>query len=228
MMSKSRVIQIFEELFTLSSIKLIELVEQSNYPLDEIEKYFIEEKNDIEKSAEETARTFADDLFIGHPTEAKFESFIEKFNSLRLHWIFVPHQICRQIVKGAGVGLKHCSTKETNREIERLKELHKKARDMKQKQDIEDAKNEAADAAVNKLIQGGDFQKILNDIQNAANNQKQDKFNQKYALICCNENYKTKAGLDNLPQTKNDLEDIRRTVKMLGISDVKELVDATA
>ena len=29
---------------------------------------------------------------------------------------------------------------------------------------MEDAKNEAADAAVNKLIQGGDFQKILNDI----------------------------------------------------------------
>ena len=31
-----------------------------------------------------------------------------------------------------------------------------------------------------------------------------------------------------MPQTKNDLQDIRRTVKMLGISDVKELVDATA
>ena len=94
-MTKSRAIKIFEELFTLSSIKLIELVEQSNYPLDEIEKYFHEEKSDIEKSAIETAGTFAEDLFIGHLEETGFESFIEKFNSLRLHWIFVPHQICR-------------------------------------------------------------------------------------------------------------------------------------
>ena len=54
-----------------------------------------DEKSDIEKSAKETAENFADDLFIGHLTETKFESFIEKFNSLRLHWIFVPHQICR-------------------------------------------------------------------------------------------------------------------------------------
>ena len=77
-------------------------------------------------------------------------------------------------------------------------------------------------------MQGGDFQKILDDIENAASNQKKDKFSQKYALICCNETYKTKAGLDNLPQTKNDLADIRRTTKMLGISDVIELVDASA
>ena len=32
--------------------------------MDALETYFDEEKSDIEKSAVETARTFADDLFI--------------------------------------------------------------------------------------------------------------------------------------------------------------------
>ena len=58
---------------------------------------------------------------------------------------------------------------------------------------------------------------------------KKDNFKKKYALICCNETYRTKAGLPNLPKTKNDLADIRRTVKMLNIKnqDVIELVDAS-
>ena len=70
---------------------------------------------------------------------------------------------------------------------------------------------------------------ILDDIKDVANKGKKDKFNKKYALICCNEIYKTKAGLPNLPQTKNDLADIRRTVKMLNIKheDTIELIDAS-
>ena len=80
--------------------------------------------------------------------------------------------------------------------------------------------------AVNKMMQGGDFDKILEDIENAADNQKQDKFTRKYALIACNETYKTKSGLPNLSQTKNDLNDIRRTVKMMHINKKFELVDA--
>ena len=84
---------------------------------------------------------------------------------------------------------------------------------------MEDAKNTAADLAVNKMMQGGEFNKILEDIQNAAENKKKDKFAKKYALLVCNEIYGTKAGLDNLPQTKNDLNDVKRTIKMLGIEE---------
>ena len=60
---------------------------------------------------------------------------------------------------------------------------------------------------------------ILDDILNVKEKEKKDKFKKKYALICCNETYMTKAGLPNLPQTKNDLADIRRTVKMLNIKN---------
>ena len=70
---------------------------------------------------------------------------------------------------------------------------------MRKKQEMEDAKNTAADLAVNKMMQGGEFNKILEDIENAAKNKKLDKFAEKYALLVCNEIYATKAGLDNLP-----------------------------
>ena len=77
------------------------------------------------------------------------------------------------------------------------------------------------------MIQGGEFNKILADIQNAAENKKKDKFQKKFALIVCNQTYKTKAGLENLPQTENDFENIRRTTKMMNIHDenVYELVN---
>ena len=52
----------------------------------------------------------------------------------------------------------------------------KKAKELRRNQEIEDAKNQAADLAVNKMIQGGEFNKILEDIQNAATNKKKDKF----------------------------------------------------
>ena len=66
---------------------------------------------------------------------------------------------------------------------------------------------------------GGELDKILNDIGNAAKNKKRDKFAKKYALLVCNETYATKAGLENLPQTKKTLKDIKRTIKMLSIKD---------
>ena len=43
---------------------------------------------------------------------------------------------------------------------------------MRKKQEMEDAKNTAADLAVNKMMQGGEFNKILEDIENAAKNKK--------------------------------------------------------
>ena len=47
--------------------------------------------------------------------------------------------------------------------------------------------------------------------------------------MVCNEIYRTKVGLDNLPKVKNDLKDIRRTTKMLSIEDDNTfvLVDTT-
>ena len=78
-------------------------------------------------------------------------------------------------------------------------------------------------------MQGNEFNRILEDIQNAATSKRKDKFAKKYALLVCNEIYRTKAGLDNLPKVKNDLKDIRRTTKMLSIEDDNTflLVDTT-
>ena len=47
-MIKQNVIQIFEELFTISSIKLIELSEKNYKQLSQNEKYFEEDKDLIE------------------------------------------------------------------------------------------------------------------------------------------------------------------------------------
>ena len=69
------------------------------------------------------------------------------------------------------------------------------------------------------MIQGGEFNKILEDIKNAATNKKKDKFQKKFALLVCNQTYKTKAGLEDLPETANDFENIRRTIKMMNIPD---------
>ena len=42
---------------------------------------------------------------------------------------------------------------------ERQKRLHKEAKELKKKQDLEDAKNQAADMAVNKMMnKEGDFE----------------------------------------------------------------------
>ena len=62
---------------------------------------------------------------------------------------------------------RHIGKREGTREVARLKELVKKAKDMRKKQEMEDAKNTAADLAVNKMMQGGEFNKILEDIKNA-------------------------------------------------------------
>ena len=41
---------------------------------------------------------------------------------------------------------------------------------------MEDIKNQAADMAQNKMMQGGEFNKIIEDIEKAQNNVKMDKF----------------------------------------------------
>ena len=55
-------------------------------------------------------------------------------------------------------------------------------------------------------------------------NEKKDKFKKKYAFIVCNELFKKKTGLIDLPQTKNDLASIKRTVAMMGIEQ-KRIVE---
>ena len=90
--------------------------------------------------------------------------------------------------------------REIKRTESRQKRLYKQAKELKKKQELEDAKNQAADLAVNKLMhKESDFDKILEDIQNAAQNQKRAKFTKKYGFVACNQIYNTKAGLHNLP-----------------------------
>ena len=71
------------------------------------------------------------------------------------------------------------------------------------------------------------FDKILDDINNCTLNQKRDKFTQKYAFVTCNEFYDDKAGLPNLPSTKDDFSSIKRTIHMMDIKqeNTYELVD---
>ena len=60
-------------------------------------------------------------------------------------------------------------------------------------------------------MQGGEFNKIIEDIEKAENNVKKDIFAKKYALIICNADYQTKSGLPDLEQTRNDLKNIKVT-----------------
>ena len=73
--------------------------------------------------------------------------------------------------------------------------MYQKAQQIRKKQEIEDIKNQAYDMAQNKIMQGGEFNKIIEDIEKAENNVKMDNFAIKYALIVCNADYKTKSGL---------------------------------
>ena len=73
--------------------------------------------------------------------------------------------------------------------------MYQKAQEIRKKQEIEDIKNQAYDMAQNKMMQGGEFNKIIEDIEKAENNVKMDNFAIKYALIVCNADYKTKSGL---------------------------------
>lgn len=73
--------------------------------------------------------------------------------------------------------------------------MYQKAQEIRKKQEIEDIKNQAYDMAQNKIMQGGEFNKIIEDIEKAENNVKMDNFAIKYALIVCNADYKTKSGL---------------------------------
>ena len=67
----------------------------------------------------------------------------------------------------------------------------------------------------------------MDDINNAAKNQKKDKFDQKYSYVVCNEIFADKACLDNLPSTKDDFASIRGLTNMMGIDlrNRTELVD---
>ena len=49
------------------------------------------------------------------------------------------------------------------------------------------------------MLRDGDFNRILKDIENAALNQKKDRFVKKYGFVACNEFYKDKSGLPDLP-----------------------------
>ena len=55
MLNTERTKQIFSELFNLSSIGVLNQIEESKYQLIENEKYHEREKNQIKKSAQETA-----------------------------------------------------------------------------------------------------------------------------------------------------------------------------
>ena len=65
--------------------------------------------------------------------------------------------------------------------------MYKQQKELKKKQELEDAKSQAADLAVNRMMQkDGSFDKILEDIENAATNHKNDKFTKKYGFVACN------------------------------------------
>ena len=106
--------------------------------------------------------------------------------------------------------------------------MYKKSKELKKEQELEDIKNQAADLAVNRQIHSeASFNKILQDIKNAATNTRKDKFTKKIGFVVCNEFYKDKACLDNLPDTKDDFDGIIRIVNMMDIKekDMFNLID---
>ena len=55
--------------------------------------------------------------------------------------------------------------------------MYKQAKDLQKKQELEDAKNQASDMAVGKVLNSAtEFQKIIDDIANAENKQRKDNF----------------------------------------------------
>ena len=62
----------------------------------------------------------------------------------------------------------------------------------------------------------GDFNKILDAVENAEKNQEMDKFDEKYAFVVCNEKF-GKIGFTNLPQVKEDFNNIKRTTNLMNI-----------
>ena len=86
--------------------------------------------------------------------------------------------------------------------------------------------NRQIELAVAKTIQqdGYDLYKILADIKDINSNQKEDKFTVKKAFVVCNASYKDKTGLDDLPQTKNDLASIKRSISMMGIEEKYQII----
>ena len=55
--------------------------------------------------------------------------------------------------------------------------MYKQAKDLQKKQELEDAKNQAADMAVGKILNSTtEFQEIVDDISNAGNKQRKDNF----------------------------------------------------
>ena len=84
--------------------------------------------------------------------------------------------------------------------------------------------------AVNNMVHSAtEFGKVVEDIANAGKNKRKDNFTVKCAFVCCNEIYADKAGLGNLPAVLNDIKTIRRTLRMMGISEenIVELIDAS-
>ena len=61
-MKKDRFIEIFEKLFILCSVTILNQIMSSNY-LEQIEKYKAEELEQIQESAHESAADFANDVF---------------------------------------------------------------------------------------------------------------------------------------------------------------------
>ena len=84
--------------------------------------------------------------------------------------------------------------------------------------------------AVNSMVHSAtEFGKVVEDIANAGKNKRKDNFTVKCALVCCNEIYANKAGLGNLSAVLNDNKTIRRTLRMMGVSEenIVELIDAS-
>ena len=72
-----------------------------------------------------------------------------------------------------------------------------------------------------------DFNDILEAIKRATVKIKKDKFTKKFGMIVCNQTY-DKAGLPDLPQTKNDFKEIKRMTRRMNIKqeNLFELINA--
>ena len=84
--------------------------------------------------------------------------------------------------------------------------------------------------AFNRHILGEEnFERVMAYINNPSENQKRDRFSQKFGLLVCNEFYIDKSGLKDLSSTKLDFANIKITARMMNIKqeNMIELIDVS-
>ena len=78
------------------------------------------------------------------------------------------------------------------------------------------------------ILDENDLNKIIREIKNAKDDKRRDKFTKKYAFVVQSAIYSNNTGLNDLHQTKKDMQNILETIAELGIKpdNIIKVVDS--